>query len=1286
MRLGRLPTVILPSVCAIIAFTALGLPALASGGEGLAFEQKLEAYEIQSSRARLVARLNTGGVQVKWYGEYREASQGAWISAGGATSEREPWGGFPPSVSTILEEEWPVGSHVFLGLVHHLKPTTKYVARFRAEDVNKGVAVTELPFETQPPAAPEVTDFEANAVNPTEATASAEIESNGLQTTYELEYELAGSEAWKIPPSGGGTITVEEDFAEPNVRVTGLSPETRYCTRARANNERGEVTRIETLRYGNSNCFTTPTAKPQIPAPTVRNITGTSARLSDAFVSHGSETHWRFEYAPPEEGREPMANSPAWLPVSDGEGVVSQAQAEAHPEGAGLVAEATFAGLEPQHRYYVRLFAENAAGEGVVCASESCESILVDTRKVDIVGFSTFGAPLVNTLAIHGVHDGQMRALGGVNPDSVPTSGEQELRLGSPTGGSFTLSFKGKQTTAVPYNAKAEEVAGALDALEVEAQDGKVTKPAIAAFGPDGGPYVLYFYGIDGGVEEPAISGDGSNLVPAGGVSVTVIQSGGEAYDTRYWVEYDSQTQYEEAGFKNAISTPKRDLGSGELVDYVGEDLQSVTPGETYHFRIAATNTSPKDPVVYGEDRVLTVPAVQRPNGGLAACPNENVRTGLSAHLPDCRAYEQLTPSDKGGAQEIFNYGGTFGQEGAVPAQDGESMEYSSVPVKWGKEAQDGQSPYFFTRGEGGWNVVAGGAQPEAGVAHYSPRLLARNLEDVAFNASWNTSPQYKSEIEFKVGPRGGPYTTVASTKEEKSRPGWIAAAEEFSKKLVLEVTDHNLLGHPTGTLEGFDLYEYSMGQLRQVNVTGTSPGVQIGSCGARIADGARQKGTAVAKDHAVSRDGAIVFFEETPGKDCSQQMHVYARVDGGSEDAHTADLGAYRMIAADPNGDRVLLERETGAGAGLYLYDIKTEKAEFLPGSEIVAGLLPGSSFSVQAEYSVSDDLSTVYISRKARAGTLSDDLDVYRYDVAHRSVVFMMHMLAKGNKFYEASPDGRYLYFIAASVGGLPAGGTKIGTAGTPGEEPASQVFRLDSQEMAVECLSCASGFDPEPHTGAVFTKESLRPASVNGQYVFFDSTAQLVEGDVDGEIEPEGLAFTTGGKHTSAFYSLSSDVYEWRAPGVDGCGAVQGCVSLITSGKGGFLNILLGTSASGRDVFFATNESLLPSDKDTAGDIYDARVGGGFGEPVPPPPCEGDSCSTPFAPPSEVTPASATFEGAGNIKHEAKTERKAAIKHRCRSKHRCTRHAHKRRRSKGHRLKTGIRGVPLRGGASR
>jgi phosphodiesterase/alkaline phosphatase D-like protein len=1205
------------------------------------FEKELKEEAVYSTRAHIAVEMFTGELPTEWVSEYCNGKDGTctegegnWVKSAEGEAQLDVKGVLPFQEVDFLGKE----SGAFLyphrtALIRNLEPSTIYYARFKAKNSAGSATSVIFNFTTNPIKKPEFTEYQIDTTSPETAAARAIVETNGAQTEYHFEYAPAdsqgnappeGSLSWTLFTEGGaGTITVAEDFAIVEPKITGLAPEKKYFARVTMSNSQGTVLEGARPRGRPDGSFETPTAKPIVNEPNIRNVTGTSVYISSRVLPHHSETLWRLEYATTEGGHVPSGNSPLWTEVPGAKGIVTQSQAEALAEGVDVSVASPLSGLEPMTTYYVRLFAENAAGEGLTCHENTiCEPIRSTTHG--LTSFQTFGAPIVKTFAVHGLHGEALRVMGAVNPDSVATSGEQTVTLGgNPTGGTFTLTFKGQTTGPIAFDAPGvgskDSVDAAVGALSSVGGDVEVT-------GPDGGPYSVYFTGKNGGVAQPLISGDGSGLTPGGTVTVTTVLAGGEAYDTHYHFEYVSQKQFEapggEGGFAKAGSTEEVDLGSGDSDVYVGADLSGLTPGESYMFRTVATNTSPGNPVVNGGEQSLSVPVlpVSGPEEAVA-CGKE--RKGASAHLPDCRAYEQLTPTDKGGAQEIFSYGGNAGREGARPGSDGDHFEYGSVPVKWGSGVTAGQSPYFFSRSGDNWSVIGATAQPTAGVFRYTPQVFSSDLTRFAFEARWATSPSLSSEsphVEYMVGTPGGPYTTVESVSRAQAEPGWVAGSADLSK-VVLEVTAHALLGKPTGTKEGEDVYEYSDGGLAQVNVTGPSPGVTIGTCGAVVARGF--DGTAnVASAHAVSADGSKVFFEAVPGSKCSDAKHAYVRING----SQTVDIGVYRFIAADPKGSKVLLEKRSGENTGLYLYDAETETIGFLPASEIATG----------ASFNVSDDLSAVYF----RIDGASNDRILYRYDVAgQRRLLVTVINQQDALSFFSVSPDGRYFYFDTTGIAGLPSGGR-------------DQVFRYDSVEASVLCMSCASSFDSEPELNALFTtaEGGKMIASADGNYAFFDTPAALVSADVDGEVEPK--SHVEGSEHGSSNYSVSSDVYEWRRDGLDGCLRPQGCLRLITTGAGGFLNILLGTTDSGRDVFFSTNESLVRSDNDTAGDIYDARIGGGGPEVALLPECEGDACSTPFSAPDVSTPSSAVFQGSGNVVSgkDAKARKKPAVKTRC------------------------------------
>jgi hypothetical protein len=161
------------------------------------------------------------------------------------------------------------------------------------------------------------------------------------------------------------------------------------------------------------------------------------------------------------------------------------------------------------------------------------------------------------------------------------------------------------------------------------------------------------------------------------------------------------------------------------------------------------------------------------------------------------------------------------------------------------------------------------------------------------------------------------------------------------------------------------------------------------------------------------------------------------------------------------------------------------------------------------------------------------------------------------------------------------------------------------------------------------------NLRP---DGKRILFQSSEALAMADTDGV----------------------QDVYEWEAQGVGSCQAPGGCIYLISSGQSARDDHLFGASESGDDVFFLTSDLLVGQDKDETPSIYDARVNGGFPEPVTED-CDAESCRPPLLlPPPLPSPGMLPSPHSGNLpqgKKCAKGKRKVTRhgKTRCVKKHR-------------------------------
>jgi hypothetical protein len=219
-------------------------------------------------------------------------------------------------------------------------------------------------------------------------------------------------------------------------------------------------------------------------------------------------------------------------------------------------------------------------------------------------------------------------------------------------------------------------------------------------------------------------------------------------------------------------------------------------------------------------------------------------------------------------------------------------------------------------------------------------------------------------------------------------------------------------------------------------------------------------------------------------------------------------------------------------------------------------------------------------------------------------------------GPKKTRVTPDGEHLLFL-----------TSVGDQVVPhdhgecGDAACVQLYVYSAQANngagQLSCASCpldgaaATSFSSIDFdagvAGANVTHHQNRPLTDDGKRVFFSTTQTLVEEDLN----------------------TRYDAYQYTVATAE--------LDLISSGRTRAGDaVFLDASATGDDVFFTTREQLVGWDRDASIDLYDARVGGGFLEPVIKHPCQGDACQGP-AEPSPVfdAPASSTFRGAGNVK---------------------------------------------------
>ncbi len=736
---------------------------------------------------------------------------------------------------------------------------------------------------------------------------------------------------------------------------------------------------------------------------------------------------------------------------------------------------------------------------------------------------------------------------------------------------------------------------------------------------------------------------------------------------TTYLFEYASEARYEASGWTEAVELPAGGDGIGESVVGVGvhERVEGLTPGVSYRARIVAVSSGG---VSAGEtDGEAVLFATYGPAPSFGGCPNESLRDGgFSRLLPDCRAYEQVSPVDKGGA----SVQGAINSVQASLAGDRVTF-YSNTGISGSGEGAQEFPTYLAGRSADGSGWSTQGLLPPASYGSRASVVgWTETLEDVY---GFATQPFETGQLLLRQVGRQA--LAQIGSVDAASSPFALAGSSRGGAVAVLESENGGVL--PGDLVGKQNVYVYDrvtgklvVGGVLNDGVTVPSGGTMAGSYDWFIKKNTSSLGGALGEyydqaEHAISADGTRLFFSAGG----TGQLYVRMNPLGESKElgtqaclkgvkACTVRISAPEAGVGDPGTPAAFLGASAdgrlayfldqgkltanatgGSGYDMYRYDLQTGVL-----SDLTVDMKDKNGARVEGMLGLDEDGEDAYFVAAGKLNTEttqapSGETNLY---VLHGTTIKSIARLpASALSSSEQEPldwtpgaraaDGEIVTHAARVSDD---GQTLLLTSYDNNGVPELYLYRYG---RGIDCISCNPTGEPPLGPAGVQRIPGLG-LKLRRTYPFM--TRNMVD---DGR----RVIFDSADRLVAADENTVNDVYEWEEKGTGSCGletVAGGCVYLISSGAKDADPTWFGDAdEEGNNIFFFTTQPLVAQDRDQLVDVYDARVDGGIAaqEVMPKSVCEnsGNCRGEVFTPPVFSAPATFAFQGPGNVTPAAK-----------------------------------------------